>query len=144
MRQMTLRIKQGHIRGKQMSTWKPLVACSVACLAMAGCTTVHTPIVAGAIDTVGVSISGGVQDQGANMVVGYRGAKFAVVPVENSKGERLVLEDKDGNEQGFSVFAMLGLDVKGTPASPCVGVSQVVAVGPAATAWAEKTRGSFC
>jgi len=127
-----------------MSTWKSLAACSVACVAFAGCTSTHMPIVAGAIDTVGVSISGGAQDQGATMVVGYRGAKFAVVPVENSKGERLVLEDKAGNEQGFSVFAMLGLDVKGTTATPCVGVSQVVAVGPAATAWAEKARGSFC
>lgn len=141
---MTQTIKQEHNRGNRMSTWKPLVACSVAWLALAGCTTVHTPIVAGAIDTVGVSISGGVQDQGANMVVGYRGAKFAVVPVENSLGQRLVLTDKAGNEEGFSVFAMLGLDVKGTPTAPCVGVSQVVAVGPAATAWADKTRGSFC
>jgi hypothetical protein len=127
-----------------MSAWKSLLACSVACLAFAGCTSVHMPIVAGAIDTVGVSLSGGAQDQGATMVVGYRGAKFAVVPVENSKGERLVLEDRAGNEEGFSVFAMLGLDVKGAAASPCVGVSQVVAVGPAATAWAEKARGSFC
>ena len=121
-----------------MSTWKSLVACSAACLAVAGCTSTHLPIVAGAIDTVGVSISGGAQDQGATMVVGYRGAKFAVVPVENSKGERLLLTDKAGNEEGFSVFAMLGLDVKGATTAPCVGVSQVVAVGPAATAWADK------
>jgi hypothetical protein len=54
------------------------------------------------------------------------------------------LTDKNGNEQGFSGFAMLGLDVKGAVAAPCVGVSQVVAVGPAATAWAEKARSSFC
>jgi hypothetical protein len=127
-----------------MSTWKVLIVCFAACGGLAGCTSINTPIVAGAVDTVGVSISGGAQDQGGTMVVGFRGAKFAVVPVESSKGELLVLTDKDNNDQGFSVFAMLGLDVKGAPLSPCVGVSQVVAVGPAATAWAEKSRGSFC
>lgn len=120
-----------------MLTWKSLVACSAACLAFAGCTSTNMPIIAGAIDTVGVSISGGAQDQGGTMVVGYRGAKFAVVPVETSRGEQLLLTDKAGNDQGFSVFAMLGLDVKGA-AAPCVGVSQVVAVGPAATIWADR------
>jgi hypothetical protein len=130
-------MRQEHNEGNQMSTWKLLVACSAACLAFSGCTSTNMPIIAGAIDTVGVSISGGAQDQGGTMVVGYRGAKFAVVPVETSKGDQLLLTDKAGNDQGFSVFAMLGLDVKGST-SPCVGVSQVVAVGPAATAWADK------
>lgn len=119
-------------------SWKMLVACAAACWGLAGCTSFQTPIVAGAVDTVGVSVSGGTQEAGGSMVVGYRGAKFAVVPVETSQGDRLVLSDKDGNEKGFSVFAMLGLDVKGAAAAPCVGVSQVVAVGPAATIWAEK------
>lgn len=127
-----------------MSTWKSLVACSVVCLASAGCTTVQTPIVAGAIDSVGVSIQGGPQGQGANMVVGYRGVKFAVVPVESAQGEQLLMTQPDGTEKGFSVFAMLGLDVKGAATAPCVGVTQVVAVGPAATAWAEKASGSLC
>lgn len=130
-----------------MSTWKVLIACSAVCFGLAGCSSFQTPIVAGAVDTVGVSISGGAQDQGGTMVVGYRGAKFAVVPVESSLGDRLVLTDKAGNEEGFSVFAMLGLDVKGQPLSPCVGVSQVVAVGPAAKVWADKASkagGTFC
>jgi hypothetical protein len=127
-----------------MSTWKSLVACSAACLAFAGCTTVQTPIVAGAIDAVGVSVSGGPQAQGANMVVGFRGAKFAVVPVESSQGDQLLLDQKDGTQKGFSVFAMLGLDVKGAAAAPCVGISQVVAVGPAATTWAQKAGGTVC
>ena len=122
-----------------MSIWKTLVVCPALCLGFAGCTSVRTPIVAGAIDTVGVSLSAGAQDQGANMVVGYRGAKFAVVPVEASQGGRLVLKEGTTAEKGFSVFAMLGLDVKGgAAASQCVGVSQVVAIGPAANAWAEK------
>jgi hypothetical protein len=78
------------------------------------------------------------------MVVGFRGTKFAVVPVETSTGNRLLLTDDKGNDKGFSVFAMLGLDVKGEGISSCVGVNQVVAVGPAATTWAGKTRGSVC
>ena len=127
-----------------MSTWKVLIVCELACLALAGCTSFQTPIVAGAVDKVGVSVAGGTQEQGGTVVVGYRGAKFAVVPVESSQGQRLVLTDKNGNEKGFSVFAMLGLDVKGASASPCVGVNQVVAIGPAATTWAEKASGSFC
>jgi len=126
-----------------MSTWKSLVACSAVCLAFAGCT-VQTPIIAGAADSVGVSVSGGPQAQGANMVVGYRGVKFAVVPVENMHGQQLLLDQKDGTQKGFSVFAMLGVDVKGAAAAPCVGVSQVVAVGPAATIFAEKGPGPVC
>ena len=120
-----------------MGIWRALIACPVVCLAFAGCTSFRPPIVAGAVDTVGVSLAGGPQDQGANMVVGYRGAKFAVVPVESSQGRgRLVLHDTDKSDKGFSVFAMLGLDVKGQTASQCIGVTQVVAVGPAAKAWA--------
>lgn len=121
-----------------MSTWKAVIACQLACLGFAGCTSIQTPIVAGAVDKVGVSISGGTQDQGGTVVVGYRGAKFAVVPVASSTGDRLLLTDQNGFDKGFSVFAMLGLDVKGGAASPCVGVSQVVAIGKAATTWAEK------
>ena len=127
-----------------MSKWKSLVACSISCLAFAGCTTVQGPIIAGAVDSVGVSVSGGPQAQGANMVVGYRGAKFAVVPVESTSGNQLLLPQKDGTEKGFSVFAMLGVDVKGAAAAPCVGVSQVVAVGPAATTFAEKRPSGLC
>lgn len=128
-----------------MSTLKVILAFPLACLAFAGCTTTQTPIIAGAVDTVGVSVGAGAQEQGANLVVGYRGAKFAVVPVENRNGELLLIRDANGGQKGFSVFAMLGLDVKGSTA-PCVGVAQVVAVGPAAEAWAAKaaTTGPGC
>jgi hypothetical protein len=58
----------------------------------------------------------------------------------------LLLTDQNGFDKGFSVFAMLGLDVKGATASPCVGVSQVVAIGKAATTWADSVskNGSGC
>jgi len=132
------------LQGNQMSTWKPLAACSILCLPFAACTTVQGPIIAGAVDTVGVSVAGGPQAQGANMVVGFRGAKFAVVPVESTSGNQLLLPQNDGTQKGFSVFAMLGVDVKGAAAAPCVGVSQVVAVGPAATTFAERGPSAIC
>jgi hypothetical protein len=117
-----------------MFTWKRAIGCTAICLSLAGCQT-GTPIVAGAVDQIGVSVSGGVQDQGGNLTVGYRGAKFAVVPVQNSGGEQLSLLDGPNKEKGFSVFAMLGLDAKAGTATR-VGVEQVVAVGPAAEIWA--------
>lgn len=126
-----------------MSTWKVLTASLVVGLALAGCST-GMPIVAGAADTVGVSVSGGTQEVGGSVIVGYRGAKFAVVPIQSSSGDRLILTDNANAEKGFSVFAMLGLDVKGAPADSCVGINQVVAVGRAATTWAEKARGKIC
>jgi hypothetical protein len=117
-----------------MSSWKLLGACAAISVALAGCQT-GTPIIAGAVDQVGVAISGGVQDQGGNLTVGYRGAKFAVVPVQNSNGQQLSLHDGPNKEKGFSVFAMLGLDAKAGSATG-VAVEQVVAVGPAAEVWA--------
>lgn len=115
---------------------KAVVALPFACLALGGCVT-STPIVAGAVDTVGVAISGGTTEQGGNLTVGYKGAKFAVVPVENRAGDLLLIQDGPNKQKGFSVFAMLGLDTKAGVA-PAVGIQQVVAVGPAAETWAQR------
>jgi hypothetical protein len=117
-----------------MSKFQKFIMVSPVCLALAGCAG-GTPIVAGVVDQVGVSASAGAQDQGGNLTVGYRGAKFAVVPVQNSSGQQLSLLDGKDRERGFSVFAMLGLDAKGAVA-PSVAVEQVLAVGPAADIWA--------
>ena len=118
-----------------MSRFSVLIAGPVACLLLAGCSTAGTPIVAGAVDTIGVAIGGGAQDQGMNMTVGYKGAKFAIVPVQNQNGALLLIKDGPDKQKGYSVFAMLGLDAKGA-AAPGVGVEQVLAVGPAAEIWA--------
>ncbi len=120
-----------------MSTLKAMIIGPFMCLVFAGCaTTARTPIIAGAWDNVGVSIGGGLAEQGADVTVGYKGAKLAVVPVENQFGK--VLHSRDGTAwTGFSVFAMLGLEAKGGTEAH-VGVSQVVAVGKAATTWATK------
>jgi hypothetical protein len=112
-----------------------LLAAAMMGLALAGCTTAGTPIVAVAVDNVGVTAGVGAQSQGANLTVGYKGAKFAVVPVQNANGGRLTLRDGPDRENGFSVFAMLGVDSKVLPA-PTADIRQVVAVGPAADLWA--------
>jgi hypothetical protein len=119
-----------------MSRLSVLIVGPTTCLVLAGCAT-GTPIVAGAVDTIGVAIGGGAQDQGGNLTVGYKGAKFAIVPVENRNGELLLIQDGPNKQKGFSVFAMLGLDTK-AGVSPGVGIQQVVAVGPAAEIWAAR------
>jgi len=118
-----------------------IISGSLIAVAFTGCTTVGTPIVAGAVDSVGVTAGLGAQNQGGNLTVGYKGAKFAVVPVQTSQGERLVLNNGGPQqEKMFSVFALLGVDAKGG-LGPGVDVRQVVAVGPAADIWAEGSSG---
>lgn len=114
----------------------PIIVLAALCVSLGGCTT-GTPIVAGAVDQVGFAVSGGVQDQGANMTLGYRGAKFAVVPVQTAGGEQLSLLDGTGKEKGFSVFALLGIDKSSGGSAPAIGpIEQAVAVGPAADIYA--------
>ena len=118
-----------------------LVAVFLIGLASAGCTTARTPILAVAVDNVGVTAGVGAQNQGANLTVGYKGAKFAIVPVQNDKGGRLTLRDGPDREVGFSVFALLGVDAK-AGLSPNTDIRQVVAVGPAADLWAFGASGA--
>jgi len=108
--------------------------------ALAGCTTAGTPIVAVAVDDVGLTAGVGAQNQGANVTLGYKGAKFAVVPVANAEGQNLRLHDGPDRDNGFSVFAMLGVDAKGG-LSPSADIRQVVGVGPAADIWAYGASG---
>lgn len=118
-----------------------IIAVSLGALALAGCNSVTTPIVAGAVDSVGVTAGMGAQSQGGNLSIGFKGAKFAIVPVQTSQGQRLVLANGGPQqEKMFSVFALLGVDAKGG-LGPAVDVRQVVAVGPAADIWAEGSSG---
>jgi hypothetical protein len=116
-----------------MST-KSMIAATLVCCALAGCVT-NEAIIAGAVDTVGISASGGTTDQGGNLVVGFKGAKFAVVPVQNERGNLVYLRDGPGKERGFSVLAMLGVDAA-AGANIGAGIHQVVAVGRPADYWA--------
>jgi len=118
-----------------MSAFRVITALPLICLALSACAANRTPIVAGAVDSVGVSIAGGAQEQGGNLTVGFKGAKFAIVPTNNEHGDLLALEDGPNRQKHFSVFAMLGLDAKGGIGTG-VGVEQVLAVGPAADIWA--------
>ena len=90
---------------------------------------------AGAVDTVGVSVAGGATEQGGNVVVGFKGAKFAVVPVQTEAGHLLATRDGAGKVRGYSVLALLGIDVAGGVATGA-GINQVVAVGKPADIWA--------
>src|SRR5258705_9299205 len=120
-------------QGGKMSTPKWTISGLVCGLALAGCAN-QTSIIAGAIDSVGITAGAGTQEQGANLTVGYKGAKFAVVPASTQTGALLALEDGSGRRKGLSVFAMLGIDAK--TASPEAAVEQVLAVGPAAEYYA--------
>lgn len=108
-------------------------------LALAGCNTVSTPIIAVAADDVGVVARVGPQNQGgAALSVGYKGAKFAVLPVENRDGKLLYMDTAKG-EQTYSIFTQLGLEAK-SGANRGVAVEQVLAVGPAADKWVARAR----
>jgi|SRR5437016_5357436 len=111
-----------------------LVVSAIICLALTGCVT-NEAIVAGAIDTVGISASGGTTDQGGNLVVGFKGAKFAVVPVENDRGQLLGVQDGPNKQRSYSVLAMLGIDTA-AGLNTCAGIHQVLAVGKPADVWA--------
>jgi hypothetical protein len=112
-----------------------LIASAIICFALAGCVT-NEAIVAGAVDTVGISVSGGTTDQGGNVVVGFKGAKFAVVPVQTETGELLATPDGGPFKQrGFSVLALLGIDAGGG-INTRAGIQQVLAVGKPADVWA--------
>jgi hypothetical protein len=128
--------------------WRVKVAiAAVVCLPFAAACTatgpgptagIRTPIVAVAADDVGVVASATPQSQGASLTVGYKGAKFAIMPVENADGKLLAMDTANG-EQTYSIFTQLGLDARaGTTAG--VAVEQVLAVGPAADAWVKNAR----
>lgn len=121
----------GHWGGR-MSKCRVII-CIVVGLGLTGCVT-NDAIVAGAVDTVGISASGGATDQGGNLVVGFKGAKFAVVPVQTDAGKLLFLPDGAKNkEKGFSVLALLGVD---SAVGADTGIHQVLAVGKPADLWA--------
>lgn len=110
--------------------------------ALAGCSSAQTPLVAGAVDQVGLAATGGVQDQGASATLGYRGAKFAVVPAQNAKGQMLWTRDGEGI-QTFSVFTKLGIERHATISDTALAgataksIEQVVAVGKSADIYAK-------
>jgi len=121
-----------------ISIQKIFLASPVIGLVLAGCTTVRTPIIAVAADDVGVVASASPQSQGAALTVGYKGTKFAILPVESGGGDLLAMDTANG-EQIYSIFTQLGLDAKaGTTRG--VAVEQVLAVGPAADKWVARAN----
>src|SRR3954462_11378632 len=94
-------------------------------LMLGGCYT-HTPIVAVAADDIGVVAGAAPQAQGVSLSVGYKGAKFAVLPVETSTGKTLAIKGKNGYDT-YSVFTQLGLEAKAGVAGGAVAIEQVLA-----------------
>jgi hypothetical protein len=113
---------------------KSMIAATLVCCALAGCVT-NEAIIAGAVDTVGISAAGGTTEQGGNLVVGFKGAKFAVVPVQTETGELVATPDGPDRQRGFSVLAMLGIDTA-AGVNTNAGVHQVLAIGRPADLWA--------
>jgi len=116
-----------------MSMLKMTIASSLLSLTMAGCVA-ERAIIAGAIDTVGVGIATNAAEQGATLTVGFKGAKFAVVPVENTDGEILDLAMGPESSKSFSVATGLVVNANAGVGSAGLGarVDQFLAVGPAA------------
>jgi hypothetical protein len=105
----------------------------IACLLAGACATGPTPIIAVAVDDVGVVAGVTPQSTGAALSVGYKGAKFAIMPVESQRGNLLGINTATGQET-YSIFTQLGLDARGGAAMG-LAVEQVLAVGPAADKW---------
>jgi hypothetical protein len=91
---------------------------------LSGCHTGDGPLLFGKVNTFGASISATAPDQGGNVVVGYRSANIAVVPVmaRDSSGRvvRTTARLQGTAEDAFSTFAHFEASV-GTPAKACLG-----------------------
>ena len=111
---------------------------------LSGCNTTEAPLVFGKVNTFGASLSATAPDQGGNVVVGYRSANIAVVPVyaRDSNGAvtmRLYGQHKDNGfsaVDSFSTFAHFEASAGGTARGICLG--DTFATGLAANRIAQK------
>lgn len=99
---------------------------------LAGCNAIDSPLVFGKFDTFGASASVTAPEQGGNVVVGYRSAKLAVVPVtaHDAAGNVEMLTESREQTQGtagentgaFSTFAHFEGNVGAAPGvAVCLG-----------------------
>ena len=98
----------------------------------------NPPIMVAVSDTVGISASGGASDQGAELAVGVKGRKLALVPVTltNELGAQNIIGIPKGNGTYESHSVLATLAINGAAVSPTASIEQVVAIGGAADAWA--------
>jgi|SRR6476659_7011586 hypothetical protein len=82
---------------------------AVCSLAVLPACSADPPLIFGRIDILGISAAATAPDQGANLVLGYRSAKLAVVPVtvRDANGNVQVLREtrQGANTSEFSTFA---------------------------------------
>ena len=104
----------------------------------------NPPILVAVSDTVGISASGGASDQGADLTLGFKGRKLAVVPVSVTlaTGDQALIALRDGSENKEKSHSVLAtLYAQGAAGTTSASVEQVVAVGPAAEVWAKNHPG---
>ncbi len=113
---------------------------SVLLLALTGCSTnQNLPLMFAQSQTVGISISGGATEQGAEFTLGYKDRNIALVPVtlEVSDGNYAQLGSTSGEnfEDSFSVLGQF--EVKTATSQGDVGLGKFFATGAAAKALAD-------
>ena len=102
------------------------VVCGGALLS--GCNTTDSRLVFGKVNTFGGSISATAPDQGGNVVIGYRSANIAVVPVATRDANGTVVPvfsaQRSNTQQArdaFSTFAHFEAGAGGTGRGICLG-----------------------
>jgi hypothetical protein len=116
-------------------------------LILSGCASnQNLPLIFGQSQTVGISIGGGVNDQGADFVLGYKDKNIAIVPiaVQVSEGSYAQVGSMSGEnfDDSFSVIGQF--EVKsGTSQGGDVGLGKFFATGAAAKALADGFSGKL-
>ncbi len=110
-------------------------------LSVAGCATKQNlPLVFGQSQTVGISMSSNVTQQGGEFTLGYKDWNFAIVPVvvnqENVANPLIMSTATDGFQDALSVLGQFDVKAKGGAQSE-VGLGKFFATGMAAVKLAE-------
>lgn len=118
--------------------------CALSSLLLVGCaSTGESPLIFGQSNTIGISIGASVADQGGDLILGYKGHNFAVVPVTVGQPDGASIQIGAAQGPGFSdAYSVLGqfeARAKSTTASQNAGLGTFFATGLAAA----KLAGGF-
>lgn len=91
---------------------------------LSGCNTADTPLIFGKANTFGASVSATAPDQGGSVVLGYRSANIAIVPVVARDASGRVVKTtsrlQGTAEDAYSTFAHFEASAS-VPAKACLG-----------------------
>ena len=83
-------------------------------LMLTGCAKIHTPLIFGQATSVGIDLSTNPETQSAQLILGYKDANIALVPVVAGDNETVSIISKDGNSlDAVSVFGQFGVGAQG-------------------------------